>query len=114
MASMSLAALEGVDMHAPAALKLLATAQEAGAPTAKACADSMSRDPATREGALDRLRAAAVKDSDALNFLGIAAFTSDRLDSATEVWTTSVEFGDAVAPLLLRRVPTRQTATSPE
>lgn len=72
-----------------AALQLLDTAHSAGAPTAMACADSLSPDPTTQADAQQRLLAAADENGDAMNFLGIAAFTSDKLDLATGWWTRS-------------------------
>jgi tetratricopeptide (TPR) repeat protein len=104
VAAMSLAALSAVD-RLDSARSHLETAQIAGAPLARTCADSLSADHATRAPAREALLAAAADDSDGLNFLGISAFRSGDLEEAKRLWTESLLAGDSVAGLLLTRLP---------
>ena len=101
-AAFNLAALEAVEGHTNEALRLLQTAERAGATTARLCASSLLLSGPRAE--LAELRLAASKDSDAMNFMGVMALLDGARSEAGDWWTRSVRKGDAVAPLLLLRL----------
>lgn len=99
VAACGLAALEALDSRFNEAAQLLLEADKAGAPTARICAASL-----TQKGNLDELRIAAHQDTDAMNFIGMAAFRGGDKLTARDWWLRSAGAGDAVAPLLLARL----------
>jgi hypothetical protein len=85
-------------------LALLRVAIEAaGAKEVAAYAATIDRTAAsTRIPALET--AANSGNTDALNFLGVAALSDGRTSAAMDYWSRSAELGDWSAPLLLTRV----------
>src|SRR5207302_617882 len=101
-AALSLAAVAAVHGHiAEAEALLLHLASDAGRTTADACRAILSDNVAGRTRARRELVARAPEDTDALNFIGIAAFRAGDIASASARWTESAERNDGVAPLLL-------------
>ena len=54
-----------------------------------------------REAARSRLAAIADENTDALNFLGVAALADGDADTARELWVRSADQEDTAAPVLL-------------
>jgi TPR repeat protein len=80
---------------------LLRNAADGGRPAAGDYASTLDDDPAVRDAARATLRGLE-GDTDALNFLGVAAFRAGDHDEARASWMRSLSAGDVVAPLLLR------------
>ena len=98
--AISLATLAAFDGGLDRAGQLLKLAEENGLEHAEAYATALSTDFDKRQVAVGSLKE-ALEDSDALNFLGIAAIADGQRDAARDYWSRSAELGDAVAPLLL-------------
>jgi TPR repeat protein len=83
------------------ARRLLRTAIQSGMPAARDYLSILDRDFAVREA--DHATLEAVRgDTDALNFLGVAALRGGIPDEARTAWMRSASAGDSVSPLLLR------------
>jgi Flp pilus assembly protein TadD len=80
---------------------LLRKAADSGMAAAGDYASTLDDDLAVRDAALATLRGLE-GDTDALNFLGVAALRAGDHDEARASWMRSRNAGDAVAPLLLR------------
>jgi TPR repeat protein len=80
---------------------LLRKAADGGRPAAGDYASTLDDDLAVRKAALATLRGLE-GDTDALNFLGVAAFRAGSQDEARASWMRSLSAGDVVAPLLIR------------
>jgi tetratricopeptide (TPR) repeat protein len=102
-AALRLAPVEAVDGHRQGALALLRVAIEAGLKEVAAYATIIDRTAAsTQIRSLETVANAG--NTDALNFLGVAALTDGRTSAAMDYWSRSAELGDWSAPLLLTRV----------
>lgn len=99
-AALGLGTLAAFDADDARARNLLDRAGEGGIATAVLCRDSLASDATVRAEALDRL-AEREEDTDALNFLGIAALRSGDRAAAAGRWTEAARLHDAVAPLLV-------------
>ena len=104
---MGLAAITALSGDLDRASGLLDVASADGAVFASVYAATLDPDLAIRSAALEHLRARG-DDSDALNFLGIAAYIDGDRSRATECWTLSTQMSGAAAPLLM------QVAAHPE
>jgi TPR repeat protein len=80
---------------------LLRKATDGGMPAAGTYASTLDDDPAVRHAARATLRGLD-DDTDALNFLGVAALRAGAHDEARASWMRSLNAGDIVAALLLR------------
>jgi hypothetical protein len=102
-AALKLAPVEAVDGHRQRALALLRAAVDADFTEAATYAAIIERTDA--DGRIPSLETAATSgNTNALNFLGLAALSDGKIVAATEYWTRSAELGDCSAPLLLARV----------
>ncbi|MEU9049612.1 hypothetical protein AB0D37_04255, partial [Streptomyces sp. NPDC048384] len=99
-AGFALAALETLDGHKDEARALLEDVKASGFAIAAHCAALLSRDEATRAKARETL-AAHDRDTDALNFLGLAAHEASDVTAARTYWKRSAAARDTVAPLLV-------------
>jgi hypothetical protein len=79
---------------------LLRKATDGGMPAAGDYASTLDDDLAVREAARATLRGLE-GDTDALNFLGVAALRAGSHEEARASWRRSLDAGDVVAPLLL-------------
>jgi TPR repeat protein len=101
-AMINLAAFDAFTGDIASARSLLGQATEIGSSSASDYAATLNLDPQIRDEACHVLQLAAEEDdTDALNFLGLAAYTDGREDEARQRWAASAELDDAVAPLLL-------------
>ncbi|HEY3692850.1 MAG TPA: CU044_2847 family protein [Pseudonocardiaceae bacterium] len=102
-AALKLAPVEAVDGHRQRALTLLRAAVDADFTEAATYAAIIERTDA--DGRIPSLETAATSgNTNALNFLGLAALSDGKIVAAREYWTRSAELGDCSAPLLLARV----------
>jgi TPR repeat protein len=99
-ARFALAALEALDGHKDEARALLDDVKASGFAIAAHCASLLSRDEAARAKARETL-AAHEGDTDALNFLGLAAHEAGDVSAARTYWKKSAAARDTVAPLLV-------------
>ncbi|MFI9808530.1 hypothetical protein ACIHEJ_29895, partial [Streptomyces sp. NPDC052301] len=99
-ARFALAALEALDGRKDEARALLEDVKASGFVIAAHCAALLSTNDATRAKARESL-AAHEGDTDALNFLGLAAREANDLAAARIYWNQSAAARDTVAPLLL-------------
>ena len=98
----NLATLDALTGDTAGARSLLSQAAERGSSAASDYAATLDPNPQIQQDASHRLQARADEDdTDALNFLGLAAYAAGRLNDARQFWTTSTDLGDFVAPLLL-------------
>jgi hypothetical protein len=79
---------------------LLQKAVDADAPAARDSASALSDDRAVRDAAFAKLRGTD-DDTDAWNFLGVAALRAGDRDEARALWIRSRDANDGAAPLLL-------------
>ncbi|MGY1702815.1 trypsin-like peptidase domain-containing protein [Geodermatophilus sp. SYSU D00766] len=100
VAAVNLAPLLVLDGDRTTAQRLLRRAHHAGLQEAAEYADAINGDPAVRSRACNRL--AAMADTDALNYRGLAALLGGEIATARQLWTDSQDDNDGVAPLLLR------------
>jgi hypothetical protein len=102
-AALKLAPVEAIDGHRQIALALLQAAVEADFTEAATYAAIIER--TATDARISSLETNATSgNTDALNFLGLAALSDGKILAATEYWTRSAELGDCSAPLLLARV----------
>jgi TPR repeat protein len=81
---------------------LLQKAADAGRPEARYYASALNDNPAIRNAAIADLRGLDLdNDTDALNFLGLAALRAGRRNEARALWIRSRDADDGVAALLL-------------
>ena len=100
--ALGLAAIAALTGQIGRARELLRLAAQHGLPVASTYAAALlDRDSPDRTEALHTL-GHRPDDTDALNFLGIAARADGDLERARAFWDTSVVGGDAVAPLLIK------------
>ena len=83
------------------ARELLRRAADGETPAARDYAATLDDDLAIREAACTALRGID-GDTDALNFLGVAALRAGAHEEARTLWMRSLNGGDVAAPLLLR------------
>jgi TPR repeat protein len=100
-AALALAAVSALQGELQAARQLLDLASKRGWTSAATYATALDPNEHARANACQRLRDLA-GDTDALNFLGIAAYSDREYDDARSYWTRSNDLGDGVSPLLLR------------
>jgi hypothetical protein len=102
-AALKLAPIEAVDGHQQEALALLRGAVGAGLKEAAAYATII--DGTATGTTIPSLQTAAnTGNTDALNFLGVAALSDGKTSAAMGCWSRSAELGDWSAPLLLTLV----------
>jgi TPR repeat protein len=99
-AAMALAALSALQGDLQSAHELLDLASDCGAVSGGACAAALDPDPLVRADGLRRLHD-LTEDTNALNFLGISAYTDREIGQARSYWARASDLGDAAAPLLL-------------
>jgi hypothetical protein len=99
-AALALALLDALAGDAPHATELLNLAEHYGVPSANVYKESLSPDPSIRAAALQNLENRP-KDSDGLNFLGIASYRAGEPATAKNYWLRSLKLDDVYAPLLL-------------
>ncbi|GAA1789832.1 hypothetical protein GCM10009712_41500 [Pseudarthrobacter sulfonivorans] len=99
-AALALALLDALAGDAPHATELLNLAEHHGVPSANVYKETMSPDPSIRAAALQNLENSP-KDSDGLNFLGIASYRAGEPATAKNYWLRSLKLDDLHAPLLL-------------
>ena len=99
-AMIAVAAIQAAEGDVDSARALLLKAVEAGRSAARDYASVLDGDRAVREAAGARLKDLQ-DDTDALNFLGIAALRTGSPDRASVLWTRSADAGDATARVLL-------------
>jgi tetratricopeptide (TPR) repeat protein len=102
-AALKLAPVEALEGHQQQALTLLRGAVRAGLKEAATYATIIDR---TAAGATipSPETAANTGNTNALNFLGVAALSDGRASAAVDCWSRSAELGDWSAPLLLALV----------
>jgi TPR repeat protein len=99
-AALNLAALETLEGHLEQARELLGIAAECGFSVARFCASTLAADGTFQESAYAQLENES-DDTDALNFIGLAAYRAGDRKMAVTYWTRSSNSGDTVGPLLL-------------
>ncbi len=109
-AALALAAVSALQGDLQAARQLLDLASESGCASAATYAGALDPDAVVRTNACQRLRDFA-GDTDALNFLGIEAYSGREYDQAHGYWTRSKALGDGVSPLLLRLTAASSSST---
>ena len=104
LANMNLAPLAVLDGDVESALVHLRAAQAAGVAAAEPAARSLSRTHTERQAAVKALHMIADTDTDAVNFLALAAWADGRRAEAVAFARSAVARGDRVAPLILERL----------
>jgi TPR repeat protein len=99
-AMIGVATIQAAEGDVDSARTMLLRAVDAGRSAAHDYAPVLDGNDAVRDAAVARLRDLG-DDTDALNFLGIAALRAGSPDQARVLWTRSADTGDGVAPLLL-------------
>jgi predicted Zn-dependent protease len=102
-AALGLAAIAALTGQIDRARELLQLADRHGFPVASTYAAALlDRGSPDRTEALHTLGHNRPDDTDAFNFLGIAASADGDLEKARAFWDTSASRGDSVAPLLIQ------------
>ena len=99
IAAVSLSPILAISGQVAGAVSLLGIAKQNGLTEATAYAAVLNDNPLEREKAVAHLTGA--DDTDALNFLGVAAMADGHRDKARQFWTDSSNQGDIAAPALL-------------
>ncbi len=110
VAALNLAAISALRGDPQSALELFDLAYKRGSISAVTYAAAFDPNALVRADGRQRLRDLA-GDTDALNFLGIAAYTDREYDEARSYWTRSNDLGDGVAPLLLHLTANSSSST---
>jgi hypothetical protein len=99
-AALNLAATATLEGRLKQAREMLEIAEMCGFTIARLCAATLAPEEASQENAKRQLTNES-SNTDALNFLGLAAYRAGDRETATMHWRRSSSSGDTVAPLLL-------------